>query len=138
MALMLERSITSSIFRYIRNNIEWLRIVTGIPDAEPISRAHPPRLLEKLDWDELNELIDAHFGIQLERTENQEWVAIDGKVMKGTLKSGNKQAVVLGVTHALPMTLKRMTTIQKFSPNWCQSRYLSRCLAHPAYSLAHH
>ncbi len=94
MALLVERSTTSGIFRYIRNNIEWLRIVTGIPDAKPISRAHLPRLLEKLDWDELNKLIDAHFGIQLARTENQEWLAIDGKIMKGKVESGNKQAVV--------------------------------------------
>ena len=58
-----------------------------------------PRLLEGLDWDELNTLIERHFGVRLERTENQEWVAVDGKVMKGTVKSGNKQAVLLAVTH---------------------------------------
>ena len=99
LALLVGRSTTSGIFRYIRNKIEWLRTVTGIPDAKSISRAHLPRLLEGLDWDELNALIEAHFGVRLERAENQEWVAIDGKVMRGTVKSGNKQATVLAVAH---------------------------------------
>ncbi|MDM8564842.1 ISAs1 family transposase [Candidatus Halobeggiatoa sp. HSG11] len=35
----------------------------------------------------------------MERTLNQEWVAVDGKVLKGTVKSGNKQAIVLAVSH---------------------------------------
>ena len=56
LALLVGRSTTSSIFRYIRNKIEWLRTVTEISDATPISRAHLPRLLEGLDWDELNTL----------------------------------------------------------------------------------
>ena len=99
LALLVGRSTTSSIFRYIHNKIRWLQEVTGKVEATPISRAHLPRLLEKLDWEELNEIIEKHFGIRLERTKNQEWVAIDGKTLRGSVKSGNKQAVVLAVTH---------------------------------------
>lgn len=99
MAILVGRSKASGIHRYICNKVEWLRTVTGIADAKPISRAHLPRLINRLDWDELNGLIETHFGIRLERTENQEWTAIDGKVMKGTVKSGDKQGMVLAVTH---------------------------------------
>ena len=68
LALLVGRSTTSGIFRYIRNKIEWLRTVTGIPDAKPISRAHLPRLLEGLDWGELNALIERYFGVRLHST----------------------------------------------------------------------
>lgn len=99
LAILVGRSTTSSIFRYIRNKIDWLQEVTEISDASCISRAHLPRILAQFDWEDLHRLIETHFGVHIERTENQEWVAIDGKVMKGTVKSGNKQAVVLAVSH---------------------------------------
>ena len=99
LAILVGRSRVSSIFRYIHNKIEWLREVTQIHDATPISRAHLPRLLERLNWMELNSLIKKHFGVHVEVRDNQEWVALDGKTLKGTVKSGNKQAVVFAVTH---------------------------------------
>jgi predicted transposase YbfD/YdcC len=99
LAILVGRSRVSSIFRYIRNKIEWLREVTQVHDATPISRAHLPRLLERMNWEELNALIERHFNVKLEVRNNQEWVAIDGKTLKGTVKSGNKQAVVFAVTH---------------------------------------
>ena len=64
-----------------------------------VSRAHLPRLLARLDWVELNTLIDQHFGVQVELSATHDWVAIDGKVLRGTLASGDKQTVVLAVSH---------------------------------------
>jgi predicted transposase YbfD/YdcC len=55
--------------------------------------------LNLLDWKVLNDLIEQHFGIHLVRDSNKEWIAIDGKTLRGTVKSGDTQAVVLGVTH---------------------------------------
>jgi len=49
-----------------------------------------------LDWAELNALIEAHFDVRLECHDNQEWVAIDGKALRGTKE---KQALVLAVSH---------------------------------------
>ena len=69
------------------------------PEAGVISRAHLPRLLARLNWVELNSLIDQHFGVQVERRVTADWVAIDGKVLRGTLASGDKQSVVLAVRH---------------------------------------
>ena len=58
-----------------------------------------PRLLARLDWAELNTLITRHFGVQVELNAEHDWVAIDGKVLRGTLASGEKQAVVVAVSH---------------------------------------
>ena len=99
-AILSGRSKVSSIFRYLRNRIEWLREVTHSPDAGVVSRAHLPRLLARVDWVELNTLIDQHFGVQMELRAHHDWVAIDGKVLRGTLASGDKQSVVFAVSHA--------------------------------------
>ena len=98
-ATLMGRSTVSGIHRFIENRIKWLRKVTGYESAEHISRAHLPRFLNQLNWTALNSLIEQHFGIRLERDNNKEWVAIDGKTLRGTIKSGDKQAVILGVTH---------------------------------------
>lgn len=89
----------SSIHRYIVNKIDWLREITDRIDAKPISRAQLPRILEPLDWEELNEIAEKHFGVHIELNLHGEWVALDGKTLRGTIKSGNKQAVLLAVTH---------------------------------------
>ncbi|MCI5166744.1 MAG: ISAs1 family transposase [Candidatus Electrothrix sp. GM3_4] len=99
LATMVGRSTVSGVYRFIRNRIDWLREVTGHENAEHISRAHLPRFLNRLDCTALNDMIEQHFGIRFERDENKEWVAIDGKTLRGTVKSGDKQAVILGVTH---------------------------------------
>jgi predicted transposase YbfD/YdcC len=99
-AILSGRSKVSSIFRYLRNRIEWLREVTQHPEAGVVSRAHLPRLLARVDWVELNTLIDQHFGVQVELSATHDWVAIDGKVLRGTLASGDKQSVVFAVSHA--------------------------------------
>ena len=94
LAILSGRSKVSSIFRYQRHRIEWLREVTQHPEASVISRAHLPRLLARLDWAELNTLIEQPFGVQVERRATADWTAIDGKVLRGTLASGDKQAMV--------------------------------------------
>lgn len=100
LAILVGRSMTSSLQRYIKNKIVWLRQITGIPDAKPISRAHLPRLLDQIAWQALNELMKQYFDIHLfpNPTDNV-WIAIDGKVLRGSLKAGEKQAIVHAVTH---------------------------------------
>ncbi len=96
LAILSGRASVSSIHRFIRNRLVWLREVTDQGHAQAISRAHLPRLLSRLDWAELNALIEVHFGVRIAIQENQEWVAIDGKVLRG---SKEKQALVLAVSH---------------------------------------
>jgi len=38
--------------------------------------------------------------VQVELRANHAWVAIDGKTLRGTLASGQKQSVVFAVSHA--------------------------------------
>jgi hypothetical protein len=99
LAILNGRSKVSSRYRYIHNRLHWLREMTQQPKAQAISRAHLPRLLACLDWQALNTLIEQHFGLRVELSATQEWVAIDGKVLRGTLGGGDKQSVVLAVSH---------------------------------------
>jgi predicted transposase YbfD/YdcC len=98
-ATMKGKSTLSSIFRYIKINLALLRKITNKGVAKHISRAHLPRFLEKLDWIAVNEIIENHFGVRIKIDLKKEWVAIDGKVMRGTIKYGDQQAIVHAVTH---------------------------------------
>jgi predicted transposase YbfD/YdcC len=98
-ATLVGRSDVSGIQRYIANKIDWLRDVTGIEDATPISRAHLPRMLADLDWLALSCVISDCFGERIVQLIGKEWIGADGKAMRGTLKSGKKQAVIHAVSH---------------------------------------
>jgi len=98
-SILLGRSKVSSIHRYMTHKIDWLREVTGFEEATVISRSHLPRMLAKLDWQDLNGVINQCFSDKTAQIIEDEWIAIDGKVMRGTLKSGDKQAIVHAVSH---------------------------------------
>jgi hypothetical protein len=99
MAILSGRSRVSSIQRYIENQIDWLRKVTRFHDAEPVSRAHLPRMLKKVNWNELNALITECFNNEIVQSTKDEWKAVDGKFLKGTPKNAEKQAVIHAVAH---------------------------------------
>lgn len=105
LAVLSGRSRVSSIHRFIRNRLVWLREITGQGQAQAISRAHLPRLLARLDWAALNALIECHFGVRIACNDNQDWVAIDGKVLRGAKE---KQALVLAVSHQRRTVLAQM------------------------------
>jgi predicted transposase YbfD/YdcC len=98
-AILVGRSNVSGIHRYMTNKIEWLRATTGFKVATPISRAHLPRMLASLDWPMLSVVITDCFGKQTAQMIQDEWISADGKVMRGTLKSGEKQAIIHAVSH---------------------------------------
>lgn len=98
-AMIKGHSRLSSIFRYIKRNVGLLRIISKQRKATHISRSHLPRFLAKLDWISLNELIELHFNIRIDEEVRDKWNAIDGKVMKGTIKYGDQQTMVHAVTH---------------------------------------
>jgi predicted transposase YbfD/YdcC len=101
LAIMSGRSKPSSIHRYIWNRADWLRKVTQMPRARLISRAHLPRLLGKVPLGALNDIVEAHFGVRLEVNQDDEWVAIDSKTLRGTTSADDKQGerTLLAVTH---------------------------------------
>ncbi len=98
-ATLVSRTKVSSIYRYMDNKIQWLREITGIHDAQVISRAHLPRMLAKIDWVALSMVINECYGEQVKDLIQNEWVSADGKVLRGTLKSGEKQAIIHAVSH---------------------------------------
>ena len=98
-ALLSKRSTVSSIQRYMTNKIRWLRKVTQMPDAKPVSRAHLPRMLALLNWDDVNESILESFGPKIWETVKDEWIAVDGKAMRGTYQSDAKQSTVHAASH---------------------------------------
>ena len=89
----------SSIHRFICNRLHWLRTVTHFQDAQFISRAHLPRLLGRLDWVVLNEIIGGCFGVRIEENAKKEWMAIDGKALRGSQSGDDRQSIVFAVKH---------------------------------------
>jgi len=84
MAILSGKNYVSEIHRYICNKIRWLQEIFDRPNAKPISRAQLPRIIAIVDWDELNVIIEEFFGVTVENT-NDEWITIDGKVLRGTI-----------------------------------------------------
>jgi len=84
MAIMSGKNHVSEIHRYIGNKIKWLRKIFDRPNVEPISRAQLPRILTIVDWEAINAVIEEFFSVTVENI-NGEWIAIDGKVLRGTI-----------------------------------------------------
>src|SRR5262245_51645431 len=84
LAIMVGRSRVSAIHRFLHNRFEWLRDTTHAAGGRCISRAHLPRLLACVEWDALNALIFVHFGVRLESPVEGEWIAVDGKALRGS------------------------------------------------------
>jgi DDE family transposase len=95
LAIMVGRSRVSAIHRFLHNRFEWLRTTTQASVECCISRAHLPRLLARVDWDALNTLIGTHLGVRLESGAEGEWIAVDGKALRGS----PGEQVLLARTH---------------------------------------
>jgi predicted transposase YbfD/YdcC len=95
LAIMAGRSRVSAIHRFLRNRCEWLCATTQASVARCISRAPLPRLLARVEWEALNALIFAHVGVRLESPAEGEWVAVDGKALRGS----PGEQVILARTH---------------------------------------
>ena len=95
LAIMAGRARVSAIHRFLRNRFEWLRDMTQASVVRCISRAHLPRLLAGVEWAALNALIFAHFEVHLESPAEGEWVAVDGKALRGS----PGEQVILARTH---------------------------------------
>ncbi|MEK7992615.1 MAG: ISAs1 family transposase [Planctomycetota bacterium] len=96
LAIMVGRATLSSIHRFFRNRVELVREITDQPQGRAPSRAHLPRLLSVLEWTAVNELLENHFGVRLERS-GGEWTAIDGKTLRGSDEQSER--TLLAVSH---------------------------------------
>jgi predicted transposase YbfD/YdcC len=96
LAIMSGRSYASSIYRFIKNRLKWLRRVLGYRQAQAVSRAQLPRILAGVDWTALNEILVEDFGVRIE-VQDKAWYAIDGKTLRGV--AGQQERVLLAVSH---------------------------------------
>jgi predicted transposase YbfD/YdcC len=95
LAIMAGRSRVSAIHRFLHHRLAWLCATTQASVKRCISRAQLPRLLARVEWEALNTLIWAHFGVCLESPAEGEWVAVDGKALRGS----PGEQVLLARTH---------------------------------------
>jgi hypothetical protein len=97
LAIMAGRSRVSAIHRFLRNRFAWLRELTQVTSEQCISRAQLPRLLATVEWATLQPLLRTHLGVQVESPAPGEWVAIDGKALRG---SPGEQVVLARAHHS--------------------------------------
>jgi predicted transposase YbfD/YdcC len=95
LAIMAGRSRVSAIHRFLHNRLAWLGEITHTAVERGISRAQLPRLLARVDWEALNALSFTHFGVRLESAVAGEWIAVDGKALRGS----PGEQVLLARTH---------------------------------------
>jgi hypothetical protein len=81
------------------------RNIAHAPARRPGHLAHLPRLLNRIDWAGLNLLITECFGAVGCASD---WVAVDGKVLRGSSRDGERQALVIAVAHATGHEVARL------------------------------
>lgn len=100
LATLRGRVTLSGVHRFMVNFVDRLHDLTKTEKTRVISRAHLPRLLARLDWSVLDQLIERCFGLRISQDSvTKVWVAVDGKTLRGTLHGDEKQSLVLAVTH---------------------------------------
>ena len=84
----------SSIHRSMVNTHEKLCSLLQVKILRAVSRAQLPRILAKVDLAKFEEILFAHFSIQLDEEEKQ-WFAGDGKELRGSIEKGSKRGEVI-------------------------------------------
>ena len=84
----------SSIHRSMVNTHEKLCSLLQVKILRAVSRAQLPRILAKVDLAKFEEILFAHFSIQLDKEEKQ-WFAGDGKELRGSIEKGSKRGEVI-------------------------------------------
>lgn len=91
-----------SIVRYMKNNLPFLGELTNQKVQKSVSAPQLGRILRGVNLLKLNELCIQSFGKGILQLPNSEWVAIDGKELRGTIeseKSTRGEALVYAVSH---------------------------------------
>lgn len=94
----------SSIHRFMCNHLEWLRTITGVAVSKCVSRSQLPLVLKSIRWDRLEASVRQCFG----SCGPHDWLALDGKALRGSPAGAQRQAVVLAVTHGSAREVARM------------------------------
>jgi predicted transposase YbfD/YdcC len=93
----------ASAHRYMTNHFEWLKSLTGHKVETCVSYTQLGRILRSTNHEQLNTVILSHFGIKIEKISDSEWLAGDGKDLKGSFDSSvnasRGEVLVRLVTH---------------------------------------
>jgi predicted transposase YbfD/YdcC len=87
LGLITLRDNRSSIHRYMENNFAFLCDLTGHKAVCCVSYTQLGRLLRGLDCAQLSALSLRYFGVKLDKLTDSEWIAGDGKDLKGSYDS---------------------------------------------------
>ena len=106
LGIMSGRKNRVSLYRYLKNRFTYLEQLTGYKEVGLISLRQFYRILKGVNWQSYNEVNARHFGKKIVDLGQDEWVAIDGKELRGSLSTnsdGQKEkrgeAVVNAVNH---------------------------------------
>lgn len=96
----------SSLQRSMANKNAELSECLGLEIMPVISRSHLPILLQKVDLGVFTQIVYSFLGITLDEN-RQEWFAVDGKELRGSIVKGNKrgEAIALAVSHGKGQTM---------------------------------
>lgn len=102
-AIICGRKNRSSAQRFMSNNHDFLCKSTCFSAQKAISNAQLGRILRTLDIIALNKIVYAHYGVQIAELSPGEWVAFDGKDLKGSIDSqlsSRSEVLVHGIRHS--------------------------------------
>jgi predicted transposase YbfD/YdcC len=103
LALLCGRKNRSSAQRFMANNHDFLCKATCFSANRAISNAQLGRVLRTLDIVAFNKIVYAHYGVEIAELSPGEWVALDGKDLKGSIDSqlsSRSEVLVHGIRHS--------------------------------------
>lgn len=74
-----------SLQRYMKNKHKFLCKATGHICDKPISDSQLRRILKHLDWEIYNTFMSNYFHISVHQVSDNEWIALDGKELRGSI-----------------------------------------------------
>jgi predicted transposase YbfD/YdcC len=103
LAILCGRKNRSSSQRFMTNNHDFLCKATCFFAPRAISNPQLGRVLRTLDIVALNKIVYAHFGVEIAELSSGEWVAFDGKDLRGSIDSqlsSRSEVLVHGIRHS--------------------------------------
>lgn len=84
-AILHGRKTPSSIQRFMSNRHEDMKEWTCFAAERPISNPQLGRVVRGVDWEAYNSVNNQYHGIEILYNEESDWIAIDGKELKGSI-----------------------------------------------------
>lgn len=83
MSLLSGKQSIASIHRYLKNQHQFICKCCDFEAERAISDGQLRRIFRSLDWEKFNAFMEQHFEITVTQLKDNEWIAIDGKELRG-------------------------------------------------------